>query len=70
MTTKQLIQKHYDAIQLLEAIETMERRIGYTMEALNGYGGQFVWLREKYTHDLEIQENSLKRLKSRYDNNY
>ena len=70
MNTKQLIEKHYEAIKLLEAIETMERRIGYTMEALNGYSSQFVWLREKYTHDLEIQENSLKRLKSRYDNNY
>ena len=69
MNTKELIEKHYKAIQLLEAIETIERRIGYTQEALNGYGGQFVWLREKYTHELEIQQKVLKRLKSRYDNN-
>ena len=70
MNTKQLIEKHYEAIKLLEAIETMERRIGYTQEALNGYGGQFVWLREKYTHELEIKTKVLNRLKSRYDNNY
>ena len=69
MNTKELIEKHYQAIQLLEAIETMERRIWHTQEALNGYGGQFVWLREKYTHELEIQQKVLKRLKSRYDNN-
>lgn len=69
MNTTELIKKHYQSIQLLEAIETMQRRIRYTEEALNGYGGQFVWLREKYTHELDIQTRVLKRLKSRYDNN-
>ena len=69
MNTQELIKKHEQAIALLEAIESIQRRMVHTTEALNGYGGQFVWLREKYTHELDIQTRVLNRLKSRYDNN-
>ena len=69
MNTQELIKKHEQAIALLEAIESIKSRMAHTTEALNGFAGQFVWLREKYTHELDIQTRVLNRLKSRYDNN-
>ena len=69
MNTQELIKKHEQSIALLEAIESIQRRMGHTTEALNGYGSQFVWLREKYTHELDIQTRVINRLKNRYDNN-
>ena len=69
MNTKELIKKHEQAIALLEAMESIQSRMAHTTEALNGFGSQFVWLREKYTHELDIQNRVLNRLKNRYDNN-
>jgi hypothetical protein len=61
-----LKKKHQQGIEILEAMETFNRRIKSTQDSLNGFGGQFEWLRKKYTHNIEIYEKCVERLYQRY----
>ena len=62
------IEKHELAIEILEAISYVNKRIDLLKDSINGFAGKFPLWREKYEHNVEISKMMIERLKLRYNN--
>ena len=68
INTKELIAKHDKSIAILEGIQHFETMIKHTNDSINGFGGSFKDLREKYTDKIDTYNRCIERLYSRYNN--
>lgn len=68
MNIESLKQKHWKAIDLLEAIEYYERRKVSINENINGFAGTFPKLKAKNIHELDIMDRCINRLTKSYSN--
>ncbi len=66
MKTRTLIHQHQRAIDMLEEIEHAQKRRQIYVESLQGIAGEFLNLRTKYTHYIEIIDAAIVRLWERY----
>lgn len=60
------IEKHEKAIELLEAIQSLYRKIKLLNELINGFGGCFPSLKIKYLNDIDTIYRAINRLNDRY----
>ena len=70
MTTqdiKQNIKRHETCIEILEGISYYKRMISHRWDSINGFPGEFPWLRAKYVHDVDIYQRCIERLTSRFN---
>lgn len=53
-------------LEIQEAVEYFERRIEFSQETMDGYGGYFRELRDKYTDRIDTYERCIDRLNERF----
>ena len=66
VSTRLLIEKHQNCIEVLEGIKHFESAIRLKKESINGFPGTFPELRRKYIHNVEIYRKCIERLTKRY----
>jgi hypothetical protein len=66
--TKELIAKHEKSIAILEGIQHFKSMIKHYNDSINGFGGLFGDLREKYTDKIDTYNRCIERLYNRYNN--
>lgn len=62
-----LIKKHERAVEILEAIQSFEKRIELNKESINGFPGTFPQLRQKYENRIDTIQRCIKRLYRMYN---
>ena len=68
MKTTELINKHYQIIELLERLQWIELKINTKTESVNGFSGTFPDLRKKYLKIIELNEYAIDKLTIKYNN--
>ena len=68
MKSKELISKHQTCIEVLESVKHFEDRIKHKERSINGFSGNFIWLRVKYQYDIDTYQKCIGRLMERYNN--
>ena len=54
-------------VRLEEGIQSFKDRIEMKQDSINGYGGAFPSLRDKYTDDIHTYKLCIKRLEQRFN---
>lgn len=67
MTTRELIQAHKKCIEVLEAIQTFDRKIVDAKYWSELYKLQFYAIKKQYQHLIEIYQMCITRLQERYN---
>jgi hypothetical protein len=60
------LNSHIRCVEILEAIQTFQKRIKLNKESLDGFPGEFVELRKKYINSIDTQERCIIRLFDNY----
>jgi hypothetical protein len=68
LNTKGLITKYEKSIAILEGIQHFKTMIKHTNNSINGFGGSFRDLREKYMDKIDTYNRCIERLYNRYNN--
>jgi hypothetical protein len=68
MTTTKLIQAHEKCIEILEAVDTFERKMDHAIWDIEfGFIREFPKLVKEYKHNIEIYKMCIDRLMERYN---
>ena len=67
MKTRELIDKHELAIEILEGVQSFERRIKQKKDSIQGIAGHFPRLIQEYTDNIYIYHKCIDRLLQRHD---
>jgi uncharacterized glyoxalase superfamily metalloenzyme YdcJ len=64
----EVLAKHRDAVQKLEAIEQLMKRRARKIESVEGFGGTFPSLRSRYMNDIDTLNRAINRVWRSYRN--
>ena len=64
---KETITQHEKCIEILEAIQHFQAMIQHKNDSINGFGGSFKDLRNKYTDNIDTYNRCINRLTERYN---